>query len=57
MAERVIKRIEKWSVIVYLASLIIFNVVYWWDVLKTYPSSVKNGEIIDRGNNVTMTTT
>ena len=50
MAEKIIKRIEKWSVIVYLASLIIFNVIYWWDILKTYPSSVQNGEIIASSN-------
>ena len=44
--ERIIKKIEKWSVIVYLIAWIISLVTYWWIVLEVYPGDVENGKII-----------
>ena len=34
LSERIIKRIEKYSVIVYFLIFIIFNIWYWVDIIK-----------------------
>ena len=34
MSERIIKRIEKYSVIVYFLIFVIFNIWYWVDIIK-----------------------
>ena len=35
-SEKIIKNIEKWSVILYLITLLLFMAFYWWDLLKNY---------------------
>ena len=45
--ERVIRRIEKWSVIVYFVALVIFNIVYWWELINVYPGALDNGQIVN----------
>ena len=46
--EKIIRKIEKWSVIVYFLLLVIFNLVYWWNLMSLYPGWVENGEILNR---------
>ena len=36
MTEKVIKRIEKWSVIIFFLSFVIFMIIYWTDLLTVY---------------------
>ena len=43
-AERIIKRIEKYSVVVYFIIFIIFNVWYWVDIITCANSNYKKFE-------------
>ena len=44
MAERIIKRIEKYSVVVYFLIFIIFNIWYWVDIITCLNSNYKKFE-------------
>ena len=44
MAERIIKRIEKYSVVVYFLIFILFNIWYWVDIITCLNSNYKKFE-------------
>ena len=44
--ERIIRKIEKWSVIVYLCLFICFNIYYWCDLYMVYEGEVENAKIL-----------
>ena len=52
MAEHIIKRIEKYSVIVYFVIFLIFNIWYWADIIQCSNSNYKKFEENSYKNNV-----
>ena len=45
-SEKIIKKIEKWSVILYLTAMVISIIIFAYDLIKTYEGTGENGAII-----------
>ena len=49
-SEKIIKKIEKWSVLLYLAAMVISIIIVMYDLFKSYQGTGENGSIIQSEN-------
>eukprot|EP00093_Oithona_nana_P002503 02503.XXX_15798_14050_1 [CDS] Oithona nana genome sequencing. len=47
-SEKIIKKIEKWSVILYLTAMVISIIIFAYDLIKTYEGTDENGKILNK---------